>query len=101
MNIKNRDTFIQNAKTYFGEKTEEFLDLLNEDCKTAFFLNEKKADREAKLTADDNLETGEPLRIGPNEEKTFIIKFVGEKNPDEEFLDDEIDRVYLGIRQIG
>ncbi len=57
--------------------------------------------REAKLTADDNLETGEPLRIGPNEEKTFIIKFVGEKNPDEEFLDDEIDRVYLGIRQIG
>lgn len=57
--------------------------------------------REAKLTADDNFETGEPLRIGPNEEKTFIIKFVGEKNPDEEFLDDEIDRVYLGIRQIG
>lgn len=53
MNIKNRDTFIQNAKTYFGEKTEEFLDLLNEDCKPAFFLNEKKADRETILSLID------------------------------------------------
>ena len=56
---------------------------------------------EVKLIADDNLETGEPLKIGSNEEKIFKIKFTGEKNPDEEFLDDEIDTVYLGIRQIG
>ena len=30
-----------------------------------------------------------------------LRKGLNKKNPDEEFVDDEIDRVYLGIRQIG
>ena len=53
MNTKNKDIFTQNAKSYFGDKTEEFLNLLNEEPKAAFFLNEKKADKETILSLID------------------------------------------------
>lgn len=46
MNTKNKETFIQNIRTYFKDDADKFLVLLNEEPKSAFFLNETKADIE-------------------------------------------------------
>lgn len=46
MNIKNKELFINNIKEYFKEDAEKYLSKLNEDSRAAFFLNEKKANRD-------------------------------------------------------
>ena len=46
MSIKNKELFFDRAKKYFGEDYEKFVSLINEKPKTAFFLNEKKANKE-------------------------------------------------------
>ena len=55
----------------------------------------------AKLFADTDLETGEGLVIGPNEDASFEIKLIGEKKTEEEFGDDMPRTVYLRIKEIG
>lgn len=40
------DRFLERTKEYFGDKSNEFIDLLNKPCTQGFFLNTKKANKE-------------------------------------------------------
>ena len=53
MNIKNKELFLDRAKKYFDKDYEKFISLINDEPKTGFFLNEKKASKEEILKLTD------------------------------------------------
>lgn len=68
---------------------------------TSYAITEGFPLGQVTLKAAEDFETGEPLIIGPNEEKTFTIKLVGEKKSDEEFLGTYGGTVFVSIKEIG
>ena len=57
--------------------------------------------RSVNILADTDLETGEGLVIGPNEDASFEIKLTGTKESEEIFGDDMPRSLYLRIVEIG
>lgn len=57
--------------------------------------------RSVNILADTDLETGEGLVIGPNEDASFEIKLTGTKEPEESFGDEMPRSLYLRIVEIG
>ncbi len=57
--------------------------------------------RSVNILADTDLETGEGLVIGPNEDASFEIKLTGTKESEESFGDEMPRSLYLRIVEIG